>query len=104
CAAVTCAAESTRKPVYRFQMRRWIVVVVVALAACGDSSSSTPSDAAPPDFPAILPDASPTLPTLFRFAVVGDTRPANEDDVGGYPTGVIGLIWRDVEASQPHPD
>jgi hypothetical protein len=34
---------------------------------------------------------------------VGDTRPANEDDVGGYPTSVITKIFQDVEAQSPHP-
>ncbi len=60
-------------------------------------------DAAEPDVQA-EPDASATLAPLFRFAVVGDTRPANVDDVPGYPTAVITQIWADVEASAPHPD
>jgi hypothetical protein len=37
------------------------------------------------------------------FAVVGDTRPANEDDVGGYPTSIITKIYQDIEAQNPHP-
>ena len=37
------------------------------------------------------------------FAVVGDTRPANEDDVGGYPTSIITKIFQDIEAQSPHP-
>ncbi len=43
-----------------------------------------------------------TLDTL-TFAVVGDTRPANEDDTAGYPTAVITQIWQDVEAHSPKP-
>ncbi|HEY8041682.1 MAG TPA: hypothetical protein VIF15_17875, partial [Polyangiaceae bacterium] len=37
------------------------------------------------------------------FAVVGDTRPANEDDTGGYPTSVITKIYQDIEAQSPKP-
>ncbi len=37
------------------------------------------------------------------FAVVGDTRPANEDDVSGYPTSIITSIYKDIEAMQPRP-
>jgi hypothetical protein len=37
------------------------------------------------------------------FAVVGDTRPANEDDIGGYPTSVITKIYQGIEAQSPHP-
>jgi hypothetical protein len=37
------------------------------------------------------------------FAVVGDTRPANEDDTGGYPTSIITKIYQDIEALSPHP-
>jgi len=37
------------------------------------------------------------------FGVVGDTRPPNEDDVGGYPTSVITKIYQDIEALSPKP-
>jgi hypothetical protein len=37
------------------------------------------------------------------FAVVGDTRPANEDDPSGYPTTIITKIFQDIEAQSPHP-
>jgi hypothetical protein len=37
------------------------------------------------------------------FAVVGDTRPANEDDVGGYPTSTITKIFQDIQAQSPRP-
>jgi len=39
----------------------------------------------------------------LRFAVIGDTRPANLDDTAHYPTSVVGQIWAAVEAEQPHP-
>ena len=43
--------------------------------------------------------------TLSRliFAVVGDTRPANYDDVSGYPSAIITKIFQDIEAFQPKP-
>jgi hypothetical protein len=40
------------------------------------------------------------LATL-SFAIVGDTRPATEDDVAGYPTSIITKIWQDVAAMKP---
>jgi hypothetical protein len=43
-----------------------------------------------------------TLDTL-SFAIVGDTRPANEGDIGGYPTSVITRVWQDVQAQSPRP-
>jgi len=58
----------------------------------------------PIDAPVPQPDAATAYSNTFRFAVVGDTRPANEDDVTGYPTAVITKIWADVEARSPHPD
>ena len=39
----------------------------------------------------------------LRFAVVGDTRPANIDDTANYPTAIITKIWQDIEAESPHP-
>jgi len=38
------------------------------------------------------------------FAVVGDTRPANEDDTAGYPSAIITKIYQDVEAETPKPE
>jgi hypothetical protein len=86
-------------------MRRLVAALLVA--ACGGSSSHTnPGDGGGGDGIPMgpQPDASPTLPALFRFAVVGDTRPPNEDDIAGYPTTVINKIWSDVEATSPRPD
>ncbi|MDB4957992.1 MAG: hypothetical protein JWO36_5561 [Myxococcales bacterium] len=39
----------------------------------------------------------------LRFAVVGDTRPANLNDTAGYPTDIVRRIWTDVEAEIPKP-
>jgi hypothetical protein len=40
---------------------------------------------------------------VLSFAIVGDTRPPNEDDTAGYPTAVITKIWQDVQAASPRP-
>jgi hypothetical protein len=37
------------------------------------------------------------------FAVVGDTRPASEDDPSGYPTAVITKIFQDIQDQSPRP-
>lgn len=37
----------------------------------------------------------------LRFAVTGDTRPANEDDTSGYPTTIITKIYSDIQAASP---
>src|SRR5262249_22268828 len=77
-------------------------LVVVALVACGHGHETV----GPSDDAAVIPqpDAALNYSATFRFAVVGDTRPANEDDIAGYPSDVISKIWADVEAQNPHPD
>ena len=37
------------------------------------------------------------------FAVVGDTRPANEDDTSNYPTAIISTIFSDLSKVSPEP-
>jgi len=39
--------------------------------------------------------------SAIYFAVVGDTRPANEDDTTNYPTTIIDTIFSDVAAVSP---
>lgn len=79
---------------------------IVLVAACGSSSApSAPKDAYKiPDAPDHL-GAGPGGGLLddFRFAVVGDTRPANLDDTAGYPTDIVRAIWTDVENESPRP-
>jgi hypothetical protein len=58
-------------------------------------------DAAPPPPSGIGPTGG-TLDTL-SFAVVGDTRPANDDDTAGYPTSIITGIWTGVQNESPRP-
>jgi hypothetical protein len=66
----------------------------------GGRGGSDASVALPPDGANV---GSASMSEL-RFAVVGDTRPANEDDTSNYPTAIITKIWQDVEAESPHPD
>jgi hypothetical protein len=35
------------------------------------------------------------------FGIVGDTRPANEDDTAGYPTSIIQKIFQDLNSASP---
>jgi hypothetical protein len=37
------------------------------------------------------------------FAVVGDTRPPNVDDTGGYPTAIATKIFQDMQSMSPKP-
>ena len=70
-------------------MRRLLLII-----AAGCSSRHGPEDAPAPDAPVVqLAD--------LRFAVVGDTRPANIDDTANYPTDIVKAIWTDVEAEGP---
>jgi hypothetical protein len=39
----------------------------------------------------------------LNFAVLGDTRPANQDDTPNYPTPIIQKIYSDIEAMNPRP-
>ena len=84
--------------------------LVVFLLVAGCRSVEEPPQAAPVD--ASMPlDAPATLGAgnggglldELRFAVIGDTRPANLDDTAHYPTTIVGQIWAAVEAAQPHP-
>jgi hypothetical protein len=43
-----------------------------------------------------------TISRLY-FTVVGDTRPANEDDTSAYPTAIIDQIYSDITALNPQP-
>ncbi len=71
--------------------------------ACVDPSSATcgPEQDAGADASTIGPSGG-TEPTLF-FAIVGDTRPATEDDTTHYPTAIITQIFADLAAMSPSP-
>ena len=82
---------------------RWLLASIVVLAACGGASSGggdaggsgSGSDAGSGSGSATVSD--------LVFAVVGDTRPALEDDTANYPSAIITKIYQDVEAETPKP-
>jgi calcineurin-like phosphoesterase family protein len=86
-------------------MMRRLLVAVVAAAGCGSPSAPATADAyVPLDAPAHAgPGPGGGLLDELRFAVVGDTRPANLDDTAGYPTAIVQQIFTDVEAETPKP-
>ena len=63
------------------------------------NDSGVPYDAGGPVTGNIGPNGG-TESALY-FGVVGDTRPANYDDVNGYPTAIITKIFQDIEAFNP---
>jgi Calcineurin-like phosphoesterase len=63
------------------------------------SSSSSSSSTSSGTTGSIGPNGG-TISNL-NFAIIGDTRPANEDDTANYPTAVITKIWQDVQAHNP---
>jgi hypothetical protein len=75
-------------------VRRAIVLVCLAasaaLAACGGGEAAQV-------------DVTPAPMTELRFAIVGDTRPTNEDDTANYPTAIVTRIWDDVNGELPEP-
>ena len=75
---------------------------ILARLACAVAFVGSVAYAAPMQESAPIGDGGGTLATL-SFAIVGDCRPPNEDDVAGYPTKIITRIWQDIEASSPRP-
>ena len=73
-----------------------------------DAGTHGAPDAAPtfgPDAGIVTGNIGPnggSVPLLY-FAVVGDTRPPNEDDTAHYPTAIITKIYQDIEAMNPRP-
>ncbi len=67
---------------------------------CG-GTAGTPYDAGAPPSGSVAADGGQVSRLLF--AVVGDTRPANEDDTSGYPTAIITKLFGDMQAMQPRP-
>jgi hypothetical protein len=84
---------------------RQLLVMLVIGSGCGDTSQPVIADAyVTLDAPARV-GAGPgggLLPEL-RFAVVGDTRPANLDDTTNYPTAIVQQIWTDVQSEAMTP-
>ncbi len=72
-------------------------------SSSGGSSSGAggPLDAGPPPSGSIGPNGG-NVSSLY-FVVVGDTRPANIDDLAGYPTSIATKIFQDIQALAPTP-
>ena len=90
-------------------MRLAAPALALALAATGcrrsRSSASPPADAYVVLDAPERPGAGPGGGLLgdLRFAVVGDSRPANIDDTAHYPSGIVRQVFAAVEAEQPYP-
>lgn len=83
------------------------LLVLALVAGCRDVTQRQPEVAdawIALDAPA-TPGAGNGGGTLgeLRFAIIGDTRPANLDDTAHYPTDIVRQIWTAAEAEQPHP-
>jgi hypothetical protein len=65
-----------------------------------DAGGSTAPDSGTVPVSGTVTGSGGTLSAL-RFSVVGDTRPADEDDTSGYPTSIIQQIFKDVQAASP---
>ena len=65
-----------------------------------DAGGSTTPDSGTVPVSGTVTGSGGTLSAL-RFSVVGDTRPADEDDTSGYPTAIIEQIFKDVQAASP---
>jgi hypothetical protein len=116
---------SGRPSLLRVLLAVLAILVVLACASSGCGAIGTSGTLAPPD---ALAPASPDgavaregevyeggAPVLSRvggdggvasrlyFAVVGDTRPAAKDDVGGYPIAVLSMIYARIGALDPSP-
>jgi len=92
----TCAANGCR---YQYYCDTTTSTCQPAPIGCGTPGQSYAPGAAPTG------SVGPTGGNVSRlyFAVVGDTRPANEDDTAGYPTAIITQIFQDLQALSPQP-
>lgn len=86
-------------------MRRLVLPCMLIAGCRAASPAAEPADAwVALDAPA-APGAGKGGGLLdeLRFAIVGDTRPANLDDTAHYPTEIVRTIFTAVEAEDPHP-
>ncbi|HEY3817212.1 MAG TPA: metallophosphoesterase [Polyangiaceae bacterium] len=92
----TCSANGCR---YQQYCETTTNTCQPAPIGCGTAGSTYDAGAAPTG------TVGPTGGSLSRlyFAIVGDTRPPNEDDTSGYPTSIITQIYGDLEALSPTP-
>ena len=81
------------------------VASICGESCTGGTSSSSSSSSSTGSVSSSSGSSGTTIGPLstLSFAIVGDTRPPNEDDTSGYPTAIITKIWQDVEAASPRP-
>jgi hypothetical protein len=104
CGLTSWDRRPTCDTIIREVMVRHLVILAV-VAACRSELPPDVVDAA------VLLDAPATSGAgagggtidELRFAIVGDTRPANLDDTAHYPSDIVRQIWSDVDAEQPRP-
>src|SRR5262249_30881698 len=93
---------SNRAPLLQTIVFKGLPLLVIV--GCGSGAPIHDDAYVPLDAPAHAgPGPGGGLIDELRFAVVGDTRPANLDDTAGYPTAIVQQIFTDVEAESPHP-
>jgi hypothetical protein len=73
-----------------------------APANCSGPTSGGPPPPSYPGFTSTI-DANGGAESLLYFGVVGDSRPATEDDTAHYPTAVVSKIFQDLGALTPPP-
>jgi hypothetical protein len=69
---------------------------------CGSAGDAGPPEVYDGGVTATIDGNGGTESHLY-FAVVGDTRPANEDDTSNYPSAIIGGIFSDLSKVNPMP-
>jgi hypothetical protein len=69
--------------------------------SCGDNGPGVPYDGGAAVTGTVGADGG-SLSRLL-FAIIGDTRPATQDDTADYPTPIISRIFSDVQAASPRP-
>lgn len=96
---------------YRCVTRSAALLGAVTLAACSSANPSSGGGGEPTQDASLPPQDAPhgsgdsgthggsNVSRSFRFGIVGDTRPANEDDTAHYPTAIITKIWADIASS-----
>jgi hypothetical protein len=117
-ASSDCPRGDTCTPITTVSGEKMSACVNLASSQCGlphggpPSDGGTPTDAAQDSGPIVTPDAggfsssitsSGGTESQIYFAVVGDTRPANEDETSSYPTTIINTIYQDINKVSPMP-
>ena len=85
-------------------MLRAVLLSVGLIAACSSQQPGNGDDGSDDGSGSGSGSGSATTTSSdLIFAVVGDTRPATEDDTTHYPTAIINKIYQDIQAESPMP-